>query len=96
MTETNPDNTVEGQTLARGDVEALTAQARPLRLADCDLEEADLSHLALDGWTFERCKCPVFAPSGTFRNPALQRLRLPGSQVLVCFRRRHLLILVPA
>lgn len=42
--------------LGRAEVEALLAGALPLHLIDCDLEGADLSGLALPGWTFETCQ----------------------------------------
>jgi len=46
---------IENRWLDRAEIEALIAQGQPVRLTRCDLEEADLSRLALINWVFDRC-----------------------------------------
>lgn len=49
------ERAIEARNLTRADIEPLVARRLPVRLVDCDMEEADLSKLDLTGWSFERC-----------------------------------------
>lgn len=48
-----PEREIRNQALTRADLESLTGA---FILVDCDLEEADLSGLAMMDWRFERCQ----------------------------------------
>ncbi|MBF9233111.1 pentapeptide repeat-containing protein [Microvirga alba] len=48
---------VSGERLDRSAIGAFLNQNTPIRLIDCNLEEADLSRLDLTGWHFEKCVC---------------------------------------
>jgi fluoroquinolone resistance protein len=68
--------TIEGATLARADIEALSgAGGRAVHLVDCDLDEAELAGLDLAGWRFERC---------SLRRADMSKTRLERSQWLSC------------
>ncbi len=48
--------TVENRVIGREDVSRLLRPGAAVTLKDCDLNEADLSGLALPQWTFEKCR----------------------------------------
>ena len=75
QTDPSPARTLSGQTLTRADIERLAAGPGPARLADCDLDGADCSHLVLSGWVFERCQ---------FRRADFTAAKLEGSRWQSC------------